>query len=116
MNASTHANRDARDVLDHHLEAFASGVDELMKDYANGSVLITPSSTFEGLDAIKGFFETFIRSATPEFWSSFKVLNTVVTGKVAYLTWEAKPAYPFASDTFVVEDGKITVQTFASQT
>ena len=35
-------------------------------------------------------------------------------GDVAYILWEEKPWFDLATDTFVVRDGKILVQTFAS--
>jgi hypothetical protein len=36
-------------------------------------------------------------------------------GEVAYLLWSGGAAFPFATDTYVVRDGKILVQTAAVQ-
>jgi hypothetical protein len=33
-------------VFDHHLGAFAQGLDELLKDYDDGSTIITPDKTY----------------------------------------------------------------------
>ncbi len=35
-------------------------------------------------------------------------------GDVAYIVWEARPWFGFATDTFVVRDGKILFQTFSA--
>ena len=42
-----------------------------------------------------------------------KLLRQDVHGEVAYIHWQAAPFIPFASDTFVIRNGKIVVQTIA---
>ena len=34
-------------------------------------------------------------------------------GEMAYIVWKAEPFIPMATDTFVIRDGKIVVQTYA---
>lgn len=68
-------------VLDHHLGAFAQGLDELMRDYDESSVLVTPDKTYTGLSEIRSFFKAFIESADPNFWGAFKILNMTVVGE-----------------------------------
>lgn len=99
-------------ILDHHLGAFAHGVDELLKDYSEGSTLITPAKTFKGRQEIAGFFQAFLDGADPAFWPAFKITSMSVVDEVAYLAWEAKPFVTMATDTLYVRDGKIAVQTF----
>jgi hypothetical protein len=101
-------------TLDHHLGAFAQGLDELLRDYDETSVLVTLDKTYTGLSQIRGFFKAFIDGADPKFWEAFKILNRTVTGEVAYLAWEAKPWISLATDTLHVKGEKITVQTFTS--
>lgn len=101
-------------VFDHHLGAFAKGVDELLKDYDERSVLVTPGKTYRGLSEIRAFFKTFLDSAEPAFWTAFKVTSKSTEREVAYLAWEAKPWVPMATDTLFVRDGKISVQTFTA--
>jgi hypothetical protein len=36
-----------------------------------------------------------------------------VDGEIAYIAWKAEPFTPLATDTFVIRNGKICVQTFA---
>lgn len=106
---SAHATKNA---FDHHLGAFAKGLDELMIDYDEFSVLVTPDKTYSGLIEIRSFFKAFLDGADEKFWSAFKIVNSTVTGEVAYLAWEAKPSVSLATDTLVVKAGKISVQTF----
>lgn len=96
----------------HHLGAFAEGIDALMADYGEDSVLITPSTEYRGRKAIRGFFQDFLDHATPEFWAAFTVQSQWVDGPIAYLVWHARPAVTLAADTLYVRDSKIAVQTF----
>jgi hypothetical protein len=106
------ADVNTQKALDHHLSAFAQGLDEVMRDYDENSVLVTPDKTYTGLAEIRGFFKAFIDGAAPKFWDAFKILNMTVTGEVAYIAWEAKPWVSLATDTFYVKDEKFAVQTF----
>jgi hypothetical protein len=99
-------------VFDHHLGAFAQGLDELLKDYDDRSTIITPDKIYRGSSEIRGFFKAFLDSADPGFWPAFKITCKSTADEVAYLVWEAKPWVTLATDTLLVRDGKIAVQTF----
>jgi hypothetical protein len=114
MTDSSKAAESTNQVFDHHLGAFAQGLDELLKDYNSESALVTPDKTYRGVDEIRGFFKAFIDGATPEFWAAFKVTSKSTEGEVGYLAWEAKPWVTLATDTLFVKDGQIAVQTFTS--
>jgi hypothetical protein len=101
-------------VFQHHLGAFAQGLDEILKDYDEHSVLVTPEKTYRGLAAIRGFFKVFLDGADPGFWAAFGITSQSVEGEIAYLAWEAKPWVALATDTLFVKNGKIAVQTFTS--
>ena len=103
-------------TLDHHLQAFAEGVDAILQDFREDSVVITPDATYRGLAEIRGFLTAFVEALPAGIWDSFKVNRSEVAGEVAYLLWEAKPWFPLGTDTFVVRDGKIVYQTFAAYT
>ena len=111
-NASTQVDDATQQVFDHHLGAFAQGLDELLKDYDDSSTIITPDKTYSGNAEIRAFFKAFLESADPGFWPAFKITSKSTAGEVAYLAWEAKPWVTLATDTLVVKDGKIAVQTF----
>lgn len=103
-----------RTVFDHHLGAFAQGLDEILKDYGEDSALITPDQTFRGRDQVRAFFKAFLDGADPGFWPAFRITSKSVVGEVAYLAWEARPWVSLATDTLVVRDGRIAVQTFTA--
>ena len=113
-SSSSVAARSTPQVLNSHLGAFAQGLDAILADYAEASVLITPERVYRGLAEISGFFQAFLGGATPAFWASFQLHAQVVEADVAYITWSARPAVPLATDTLVVRDGRIAVQTFTA--
>ncbi|WP_326534606.1 nuclear transport factor 2 family protein [Pseudorhodoferax sp.] len=99
-------------TLDHHLGAFAQGLDALLRDYDDTSVLVTPDRTYAGTAEIRAFFQAFIEGADPKFWQAFRIIRNSVHGEVAYLVWEARPWVTLATDTLHVQGGRIAVQTF----
>ncbi|ANB75809.1 hypothetical protein AYM40_26230 [Paraburkholderia phytofirmans OLGA172] len=113
-DSSQHTEGTTKQVLDHHLSAFAQGIDEILKDYDDSSTIITPDKTFRGRGEITGFFKAFLDGAAPEFWAAFKITSLSTAGEIAYLAWEAKPWVTLATDTLFVKNGKISVQTFTS--
>ncbi|RZL68730.1 MAG: nuclear transport factor 2 family protein [Variovorax sp.] len=108
------ATRTTKAVLDHHLGAFAKGLDELMKDYSAASVILTHDKQYRGLAEIRGFFDAFLKSVKPGFWEAFKINAQAINADVAYIVWEAKAFVNIATDTLVVRRGKIAVQTFTA--
>lgn len=103
-----------RQVLDHHLGAFAKGLDELMRDYSAASVILTHDRQYRGVKEIRGFFDGFLQSVKPGFWEAFKINAQAVDRDVAYLVWEAPPFVRLATDTLVIRGGRIVVQTFTA--
>jgi ketosteroid isomerase-like protein len=106
-------------VLDHHLEAFGTqNMDENLKDYGEESVLVTRDRVFRGLDEIEGAFEAFFEEFDdPE--TELTVDRKIIEGEVAYITWHAETpenSYEFATDTFLIRDGIIEVQTLGTVT
>ncbi|MDM0042326.1 MULTISPECIES: nuclear transport factor 2 family protein [Variovorax] len=101
-------------VLKHHLGAFAKGLDEIMQDYSDSSILLTHDKKYHGKEEIRGFFDGFLKSVKPGFWEAFKINAQAIDGDVAYLVWEAKPFVNIATDTLVVRKGKIAAQTFTA--
>jgi ketosteroid isomerase-like protein len=108
MSTSTQA------VLERHLQAFGEGIEALMADYTDDSVVITPDATYRGLGEIRAFFTAFAEALPEGIWDAFTMKRQEVVGEVAYILWEANPWFPFGTDTFVVREGKIVFQTFAA--
>ena len=101
-------------VLDHHLSAFGVGIDEIMKDYTDDSVVIAPEGTYRGLGEIRAFYQGFLDNFPAEACDSFQILRSELIGDVAYQTWDARPFILLGTDTLVIRDGKIAYQTYAS--
>jgi ketosteroid isomerase-like protein len=101
-----------------HLEAFGSGdVDAIMTDYDEAAVMIMPDgTTLRGKAEIRSGFESLMADLPPG--STMEVSKQIVEGEIAYIVWSGeseKLKIPFATDTFVVRDGKIVAQTFTAQ-
>ena len=103
-------------MFEHHLNAFAIGLDELMSDDAEDAVLMLPDITHRGHAAIQAFFDGFISQSPPSMWTAFRIRHRAVHGSIAYLVWDAMPLVALATDTFHVLDGHIVAQTFTSYT
>lgn len=106
------------DVLDRHLKAFAEyDLDGVLADYSPDAVLFVPNGTLKGADAIKPLFQGLIsKFARPG--SSFTMLQRSIEGDHAYIIWTAETAdnsYEFATDTFVVWNGRIVAPSFAAK-
>jgi hypothetical protein len=102
-------------VLQAHLQSARVGVDAVMADYLETSILITPDATHRGLAEIRSFFTELLEGGSQGFLGTFKMKRVEVTGELAYIVWEAQPWFSFATDTMLVRDGKIVLQTFAAQ-
>ena len=101
-------------ILQNHLLAAKDGVDAILQDYTDESVLITHDATYRGLAEIRQFFTTLLNGLPKGFFDSLTMNRQEVVGEVAYILWERKPWLALATDTFVVRNGKILFQTFAA--
>ena len=100
-------------TLSHHLQAFSEGIDAIMGDYTESSVLFTPDGPLAGLEPIRAFFDGFLRTSPPELLRAMTLVRQDIRGDVAYILWKAEPFIPLATDTFVIRGGKIAAQSFA---
>jgi hypothetical protein len=99
-------------LLRNHLAAAARGVDDVMEDYGQDSVLITHGATYRGPSEIRSFFTDLLEGPTKGFLNAFTLHRHEVVEEVGYILWEAKPWFGVGTDTFVIRDGKIAFQTF----
>ncbi len=110
--------KQTEETLLKHLQAFGSGdVDAIMADYDETAVFIMPNGPLRGKDEIRLLFESLVADLPPG--STLEVSEQIVEGEIAYLVWSGeseKLKVPFATDTFIVRDGKIVAQTLAAQT
>ena len=106
------------DVLDRHLNSFAKrDVAGILADYSPNAVLFTPTGPLTGRAAIKPLFQALI-SEFAKPGSSLTMQHRSIDGDHGYILWTAETAdnsYEFATDTFVVRNGKIVAQSFAAK-
>lgn len=109
---------DTETILKHHLDCFGAGdLDGLMSDYTDDSVLFTPEGPLKGRDQIRGVFAGMFEEFSKP-GASFEMGTQSVQGDAAYIVWSAQTAdndYELGTDTFVMRDGKIAVQSFAGK-
>ena len=105
--------RTTQEVIEHHLQAFGEGLESILSDYDDNSCIISQQGTFTGMNEIREFFAAFIAGLPEGFMESFNITGMEVKDEVGYITWEAKPWFPLGTDTFVVNNGKFSFQTFA---
>ena len=102
-------------TLAHHMQSLGGGqLEAVLSDYTEDSVLFTADAMIKGLAGIRSFFETAIKTLTPEVMQAFTMVRQDVEGEVAYILWKAAPLIPLATDTFVIRGGKIMAQTFTA--
>jgi ketosteroid isomerase-like protein len=106
------------DVLDRHLTSFATyDIDGILADYSSDAVLFTPAGPLKGPAAIRPLFNALV-SEFAKSGSSFTVQHRSIEGDHGYILWTGETAensYEFATDTFVVRNGKIVAQSFAAK-
>jgi len=108
-----------KDVIDHHLQAFADrDLTRVLSDYAPDIVFFTSQGLLRGPDALRPLFQAMIAEfAKPG--SVFNMQQQFFHGEHPYILWSAETAdniYELGTDTFVVRNGKIVAQSFTGKT
>lgn len=102
-------------TLNHHLQALGQGdFEAILSDYAEDSVLFTPNGPVRGLEELRAFFADFLANTPPEFMQGLQILRQDCVGETAYVLWKSEKFAPLGTDTFIIRQGKIIVQTFAA--
>ena len=102
-------------TLKNHLNAFFhKSIDGVVADYAEDSLFIIQAGPLRGIAEIRQFFANFIETLPAGFLDAFRMHKQEFVGELGYIVWDALPWVEFATDTFVVRDGKIRFQTFAA--
>jgi pimeloyl-ACP methyl ester carboxylesterase/ketosteroid isomerase-like protein len=112
---TTTMNNTTEQILKHHLIAFGdNNLDEILKDYTEKSVILTPKGAIKGLTGIREFFKDF--SSVIPTGSSFSMKQKTIEGNIAYILWSSKSnkaEIPMGTDTFVFDGDKIQYHTVA---
>jgi ketosteroid isomerase-like protein len=104
--------RTPEEIFQHHVEALGAGdLDEIVADYADDAVLITPAGTLRGSDSIRAAFTQLLADIPDAAWT---LKTTIYEGDVLFLEWAADAGATFVEDgidTFIFSGGLIRLQT-----
>lgn len=97
-------------VIRHHVQALADGdLEQTMNDYADDCVFIGNGRVVEGKAGIREIFAGAL--ANGPFAVSMK--EELYHGSTGFITWEVPGVIALGTDTFVVENDLIVLQTNA---
>jgi hypothetical protein len=105
--------RTPQEIFDHHLHALvARDVDDLLVDYTDDSVLITPAGAAQGRDGIKAAFSQLSDALAS---AVFDIKSKTYHDEILLLEWTLdSPGFQIDGvDTFVFGDDSIRVQTIS---
>lgn len=104
--------RTPQEVFAHHAQALGAGdLDEIVADYADDCVLITPDGGMRGKEGVRVAFAKLLADVPNAAWD---LKTQIYAGAALFLEWTAdSPAGQVNDgvDTFVFRDGMIWVQT-----
>ncbi|MDI3313102.1 MAG: nuclear transport factor 2 family protein [Mycobacterium sp.] len=104
--------RTPEEVFAHHAQALAAGnLDEIVTDYADDAIFISPSGVRRGRDGVRAAFAELLDGIPNAVWD---VKTQIFADDVLFLEWaadSAKARVDDGTDTFVFADGLIRVQT-----
>ncbi len=107
-----------KDILERHLKYFGKlDLNGILSDYAPDAIMFTANGPFRGVDQIRPLFQSLI-AEFKKTGSAFSMKMQSVEGDYGYILWNAETSdnvYEIGTDTFVVRNGKIVVQSFASK-
>jgi hypothetical protein len=105
-------SRTPEEVFQHHAQALgAEDLDEIVADYADDAVFITPAGIRHGKDGIRAAFTELLGDVPQATWD---LKTQIYHDDVLFLEWAADSARTRVEDgidTFVFRDGLIRVQT-----
>jgi uncharacterized protein (TIGR02246 family) len=104
--------RSPEEVFAHHAQALGAGdLDEIVADYADDAVFITPAGVLRGKDGIRAAFTQLLADVPNADW---ELKTQIYENDVLFLEWAATAAATKVEDgidTFVFSDGLIRLQT-----
>jgi uncharacterized protein (TIGR02246 family) len=104
--------RKPEEVFQHHAQALGAGdLDEIVADYADDAVFITPAGVLRGKDGIRAAFTQLLADVPSAAW---ELKTQTYEDDLLFLEWAADAAQTRVDDgidTFVFRDGLIRAQT-----
>src|SRR5208283_617021 len=103
--------RTPEEVFAHHAQSLGAGdLDEIVADYADDAILITPAGTRRGKDGIRAAFTQMLADVPDAAWN---LKTQIYEDDVLFLEWAADAAATRVEDgldTFIFRDSLIRVQ------
>lgn len=105
--------RTPQETFQHHLEALgAANLDEVVADYSDDAIVITPAGVLRGKGGVRQAFIDLLDAVPDATWD---VPTQIFEEDILFIEWSADSAknqIDDGVDTFVfTEDGQIRVQT-----
>jgi hypothetical protein len=104
--------RSPQEVFDHHVQALgAEDLEEIVADYSDDAIFITPAGVLRGKDGIRQAFTKLLGEIPQATWD---LKTTLYEDDILFLEWGAEGGgnrIEDGIDTFVFRDGLIRVQT-----
>jgi ketosteroid isomerase-like protein len=104
--------RTPEEVFHHHAQALGAGdLDEIVADYSDDAVFITPSGVRTGRDGVREGFSVLLGDVPNAAW---ELKTQIYDGDILFLEWAATAAKTRVEDgvdTFIFRDGQIRAQT-----
>jgi uncharacterized protein (TIGR02246 family) len=104
--------RTPQEVFAHHAQALGAGdLDEIVADYSDDAVFISPGGVLRGKDGIRAAFTRLLADVPDARWD---LKTQLYEGDVLFLEWTADAGATRVDDgidTFVFSGGLIRVQT-----
>jgi hypothetical protein len=108
----TTPSRTPQEIFAHHVQALGTGdLDQIMADYSDDAVFISPSGVQRGQDGIRQAFTALLADVPDASWD-YK--TQIFEGDVLFLEWAADSASSQVNDgidTLLFSNGYISVQT-----
>jgi ketosteroid isomerase-like protein len=105
-------SRTPQEIFAHHASALMAGdVEEIVDDYAEDAVFITPQGVLRGKEGVRNGFTRLLADLPNAEWS---VPTQIFEGDILFIEWSAvseKTHVTDGIDTFVFEGDDIRVQT-----
>lgn len=104
--------RTPEEVFQHHAQSLGAGnLEDIVADYADDAVFITPAGVKRGKSGVREAFEQLLGEVPNAAW---ELKTQIYEGDVLFLEWAADAGATFVKDgidTFVFRDGLIRAQT-----
>ena len=106
------ATRSPQEVFDHHAQALgAEDLEQIVADYSDDAIFITPAGVLRGKDGIRQAFTKLLSEVPQATWD---LKTTIYQDDILFLEWSAEGGgnrIEDGIDTFVFRHGLIRVQT-----